>query len=162
MSNSRQPSIEVLKNIYRAIRADDHAKLESILKNNPMDLNQPISVFYNNYEPADSSFFNRLRNKTSKTLAQIAGDMGHPYCLHWLLTHGASAKSVIMDPEKLGNEEKWTKEITRLIDDKTDYRKTAGAMMGAVDSLSDADKKELAALYDKEPKVQASINGPSM
>jgi len=148
MSNTRQnASFKGLKSIYLAIKNDNTAALELALKANPIDINQSISVYDDTYEPVNQcgsfNFLNKNRAVTAKKPAEIAFAMGHVQCTHWLLEHGADVKPLIeysatlaqMDSSKSGSSH-LDPYACRLIDDKTNYMKSAFLAMGYLDKLN--------------------------
>jgi hypothetical protein len=172
MSKTRQSApINGLRSIYEAIKNDDVAALESALKANPIDINQSISVYDDTYEPvnqcASFNLLNENRAVTAKKPAEIAFAMGHVYCTHWLLDHGADVKPLIMysatlaqlDSSKSGNLHLHSY-ACRFIDDKTNYMKSASLAMAYLDKLTPEELNMLGGMVGDSGEEVNSANRP--
>ncbi len=130
---------EVLKSIYLALKNDDAKVLESVVKTNQFNVNEVIAVYDHTYEPVNqTSLFNKNRNVTNKTAAEIAYQMGHVKCLKWLFDNGADIKPVVKASiafTMLPDEHIHTYG-SRFIDDKTNYQQAVSITMQYVDKLS--------------------------
>jgi len=132
-------TFEVLKSVYLALKNDDAKVLESVVKTNQFNVNQVIAVYDDTYEPVNqSSLFNKNRETSNKTAAEIAYNMGHVKCLEWLLDNGADIKPVIKASIALTMlpDEHINTYGSRFIDDKTNYQQVASLTMKYVDKLS--------------------------
>ncbi|AUH72569.1 hypothetical protein [Legionella sainthelensi] len=149
---------ESLKSLYLAIKKDDAAALESVLKENHIDIDQPISVYDDNYEPVNRcSLFNTNRTITTKKPAEIANAMGHVECLHWLLENGADIKPLLEYAISLQTESLSAYQC-RFIDDKTNYKQAAFLEMAYIEKLN---PEELEGIRDMFANSDGSDNEES-